>query len=259
MRNLLIVFLLMIWGVCFATSTPLSVMLPPGQYRPLLKVTEDSSKRIKVESFKMDKYPVTNKDFVSFVKNNPKWKKSNVPSLFAGSEYLKLWKDDVTLGKKAPEDAPVVFISWFAAKAYCESKGKTLPTEAQWEYAAAASPTKKFAAYEDASFQKKILEWYGNPTSHPLGAVGKNDANIYGIYDLHERVWEWVLDFNNGLVTGESRGDRTLDQKMFCGSGASGSVDPGDYATFMRYAFRSSLKANYTVSNLGFRCAKELE
>ncbi|MCB0272481.1 MAG: formylglycine-generating enzyme family protein [Bdellovibrionales bacterium] len=254
--RILIIFLF-VSGGALAKGPPDTVVLPDGEYRPLLKVSEDPSKRIPVQAFELDVYPVTNLEFLQFVKNHPKWKKSNVLSLFAGSEYLQLWEGDKKLGSKSNPKAPVVFVSWFAAKAYCQAQGKTLPTEAQWEYAASASEKKKYAAYDDGAFQRQILNWYGEPTKHPLPDIGQKNKNLFGIYDLHGLVWEWVLDFNNAMVTGESRGDRALEKNLFCGSGASGSVDPGDYATFMRYAFRSSLKANYVVSNLGFRCAKE--
>ncbi len=72
---------------------------------------------------------------------------------------------------------------------------------------------------------------------------------------MHGVVWELVNDFNTALVTGESRGDSQLDKQLFCGAGAESSVDPNDYAAFMRYALRSSYSAHYTVESLGFRCA----
>ncbi|MFT6408028.1 MAG: sulfatase activating formylglycine-generating enzyme [Arenicella sp.] len=75
---------------------------------------------------------------------------------------------------------------------------------------------------------------------------------------MHGVVWEMVRDFNTALVTGESRGDSSLDKQLFCGAGASSSVDPSDYAAFMRYALRSSYSASYTLSSLGFRCAKDI-
>jgi formylglycine-generating enzyme required for sulfatase activity len=76
---------------------------------------------------------------------------------------------------------------------------------------------------------------------------------VYGISDLHGLVWEWTLDFNSSLVTGESRGDGSLERSLYCGSGAAGAADFEDYAALMRYAFRSSLEARYAVGNLGFR------
>ena len=68
---------------------------------------------------------------------------------------------------------------------------------------------------------------------------------------------EWVEDFNSALVTGESRGDTALERSMYCGSGALGAANPSDYAGFMRQAFRSGLHAQYTIRNLGFRCAAD--
>ena len=45
---------------------------------------------------------------------------------------------------------------------------------------------------------------------------------------------------------------------FFCGAGAQGARDVENYPAFMRYGFRSSLKADYCIHNLGFRCAKDL-
>ena len=46
-----------------------------------------------------------------------------------------------------------------------------------------------------------------------------------------------------------------LDRNLFCAGGSVGATDVSNYAAYMRYAFRASLKANYAVANLGFRCA----
>jgi formylglycine-generating enzyme required for sulfatase activity len=72
-------------------------------------------------------------------------------------------------------------------------------------------------------------------------------------------VWELVDDFNTALVTGESRGDSQLDDSLFCGAGAASSVDPSDYAAFMRYALRTSYQAHYTMTSMGFRCANDIQ
>src|SRR5690606_16068646 len=102
----------------------------------------------------------------------------------------------------------------------------------------------------------RILEWYNHSTPEALPHIGTTFRNFFGIYDMHGLIWEWVDDFNTSLVSGESRGDSALEKSLYCGSGSVGAADFADYAAFMRYAFRSSLKANYAVSNLGFRCAK---
>ena len=76
--------------------------------------------------------------------------------------------------------------------------------------------------------------------------------------DLHGLVWEWVLDFGNTLVSEDSREGTPQGTSRFCGAGALSSGKKGDYASFMRLAFRGSLQAPYTTGNLGFRCARSL-
>jgi formylglycine-generating enzyme required for sulfatase activity len=91
-----------------------------------------------------------------------------------------------------------------------------------------------------------------------LPSIRQGVPNYFGVYDLHGLVWEWVADFNTAMVTGDARADSGLDRQLFCGSGSEGAKDRNNFPAFMRYGFRSSLKASYTVHNLGFRCAKDL-
>ena len=108
----------------------------------------------------------------------------------------------------------------------------------------------------DREFQKSIARWYGTPSPDVLPAAGSGHANIHGIRDLHGLVWEWTSDFNSAIVTGDARGDTGLERNLFCGAGSLGTKDTGNFPAFMRFGLRSSLKASYTVHNLGFRCAK---
>ena len=86
----------------------------------------------------------------------------------------------------------------------------------------------------------------------PLKRVAQSPANYWGVYDMHGLIWEWTQDFNSNLVSGESRADSTLNQTMFCGSGAAGAPDPSDYAAFMRYGFRSSLQSQFALKAWDF-------
>jgi len=242
--------------VAAAEMPPGMVCVSNGVFHPLFRSQTDL-KESPVKNFCLDVEPVTNEQFLNFVRANPRWQRSQVKRLFADDNYLKHWAGDVEPGTNALPNQPVVFVSWFAAKAYAQWAGKRLPTLAEWEVAAAASPAHSDGA-KDAAFQRDIFRWYATPTPSALPSVGQGPANYWGVRDLHGLVWEWVSDFNSTTVSGDSRGDSGLDRQRFCGAGAVGARDVGDYPAFMRYAFRSSLKADYCVHNLGFRCAQDL-
>lgn len=212
---------------------------------------------VEVNDFKIDVYPVTNAQFVDFVKQHPKWQKNKVIALFADQSYLANWKNNLELKATENPNSPVTYVSWFAAKAYCECQGKRLPTIDEWEYVAMADQTTKDARVKP-SYNQQILAWYETPRTNQ-NTVGKTPKNVWGVYDLHGLVWEWTLDFNSVLITGESRKDVDKDNNLFCGSAALNATDLMNYAAFMRYAIRGSLKAQYAMKNLGFRCVKDIE
>lgn len=236
--------------------TPGMARIPDGVYRPFFTGGGDP-KVVQIKSFELDIFPVTNGDFLKFVRAHPQWRRSQVKRLFADEFYLKNWAGDLEPGTNAPLNAPVTFVSWFAARAYARCAGKRLSTVAEWEYAASASPSRPDGE-NDAEFKREILGWYSTPAPASPAPVGNGQANYWGIHDLHGLVWEWVLDFNTALVTGDARGDSGVSRELFCGAGSQGARDVDDFPAFMRYGFRSSLKADYCVHNLGFRCAKDL-
>ena len=229
------------------------VLVPAGTYAPLIR-SKDEPEQVPVAAFLLDVRPVTNAEFLAFVQANPKWRRSRVSPLFADAGYLGDWAGDLELGSLAPPEAPVVRVSWFAARAYAQAVGKRLPTTAEWERAAAAGAAQADGASEPG-FKAAALAWFTRPTPSPLPAAGSGRANFFGVRDLLSLVWEWVDDFNTAMVTGESRGDTGLERTLFCGAGAAGVRDPSDFPAFMRTGFRSSVRANYAVPNLGFRCA----
>jgi sulfatase modifying factor 1 len=232
------------------------VRVPDGVFRPLFTASTDL-KEVPVKAFYLDALPVVNADFLDFVRANPAWRKSRVKRIFADESYLKDWVGDLKPGTNAPANVPVTSVSWFAAKAYASWKGKRLPTVAEWEYAAAAGFDRPDGA-QDAAFKEQVSQWYSSPRPVRLPEVGVGRANFWGVKDLHGLVWEWTADFNTAMVTGDARNDSGPERQLFCGAGAQGAKDVSNFPAFMRYGFRSSLKADYCVHNLGFRCAKDL-
>ena len=233
-----------------------TVTIPAGVYRPLIRSTTDPES-VAVAAFALDVLPVTNAEFLAFVRAHPQWQRSRVSPLFADATYLRHWAGDLELGASAPADAPVVNVSWFAARAFARARGQRLPTVAEWELAASAGYTTP-SGRDEPGFLRDLYAWLARPTPAVLPSVTTAKANVHGARGLHGLVWEWVDDFNTAMVTGESRADTGLERNLFCGAGVVGARDPSDYAAFMRAGYRSSLRANYAVPNLGFRCAQSL-
>ena len=238
------------------TAPPNMARIGEGVYRPFF-LAQGDPKEFPVKAFYLDVLPVTNGDFLAFVRANPKWRRSRAKRIFVDDAYLRDWAGDLDPGTNAALKAPVTFVSWFAAKAYAQWRGKRLPTVAEWEYAASAS-TNRPDGESDPEFKRQVLAWYSTPSLQTLPAVGAGGSNFWGIHDLHGLVWEWVTDFSTAMVTGDARGDGDPSRQLFCGTGSQGARNAENYPAFMRYAFRSSLNAAYCVHNLGFRCAKDL-
>lgn len=247
----LTIFLSLFFGTT-ANCQSKMVSIKGGKYIPLYG---RESLQVKISDFYMDVYPVTNQEFLQFVIKNPKWRKSMSKKIFADKNYLVSWKSDTALNSNQSLKAPVTNVSWFVAKEYCECQGKRLPTIDEWEYVAMANENIPDAR-KLKNYNEFILGWYEKPKTFN-NEIGSTFKNYWGVYDLHGLVWEWTSDFNSVLITGESRSDVDKDSNLFCGSAALNASDLMNYAAFMRYAFRGSIKANYAIRNLGFRCVKD--
>lgn len=225
------------------------VTLPEGRYAPLfgLDVGQPS---FPVAGFRLDVRPVSRAEFAAFLEGNATWRKGKAPKTLVDARYLARFRP-------TPVSSPVTEVSYFAARAFCESKGGRLPTTLEWEYAGAADETRRDAS-RDPEFAQRILDWYGKPNAADDLEQPGSPRNVYGVEAMHGLVWEWTDDFNALFVSGDNRQDGDTNAKFMCGSGATGSARREDYAAFMRYALRSSLTPRTTLPRLGFRCAYEV-
>ncbi|MDP6033812.1 MAG: SUMF1/EgtB/PvdO family nonheme iron enzyme, partial [Candidatus Marinimicrobia bacterium] len=94
---------------------------------------------------------------------------------------------------------PATFIQWYGAKAFTLFYDVTLPTEAQWEYAAQAGEEFIYAT-EDGTV-------HGDGTSANWNHLGEspcrghvldvhlNESNPYGLYNMAGNIWEWIEDW----------------------------------------------------------------
>lgn len=227
--------------------------LPGGRFASVIPA-DGKAALAQLAPFRLRTEPVTNAEFLAFVKAHPEWRRDRVASILADTRYLSHWAGPIMLGDEAKPRQPVTRVSWFAAQVYCESEGARLPTWYEWEYAAAADAT-RHDARSDPAWRENLLAWYSRPSSAPLPDIG-GAANAYGVRNITEPVWEWVDDYNALLVASDSRDQGDPDVLKFCGAGAISLQQKENYAVLMRIAMLSSLKASDTTNNMGFRCAK---
>ena len=225
-----------------------------GAFESILPVGGKAPAKVSVAPYALQRLPVTNVEFLEFVRRHPAWQRGHVPATLADAQYLRNWRSPLELGPGALARQPVTNVSWFAARAYCEAHDARLPAWNEWEFAAAADASTPDARRNPA-WRQRILSWYGKPSTGPLPLVGAGEPNLYGVRDLHGLVWEWVEDFNALFISPDNRNQGDPDVLKYCGSGSLSVEDRENYPVLMRLAMLSSLRGNSTTANTGFRCA----
>jgi formylglycine-generating enzyme required for sulfatase activity len=113
-----------------------------------LFVPETPAHTVTLRPFAIDRTEVTNAAYRAFVERHPEWAPRRVPADGQNGEYLRHWVGGTF--PCAAGDLPVTYVTWWAAKAYCESTGMRLPTEAEWEFAAHGGPINLRVRYRDS-------------------------------------------------------------------------------------------------------------
>jgi formylglycine-generating enzyme required for sulfatase activity len=165
-------------------------------------------------------------------------------------------------------DHPINMVSWKKARAYCTWAGKSLPTEAQWEWAATGDDKRKWPwgneppNCERADFTAVSLPSPGGDAgchgggpskvgSHPAGAKEWPSGKIH---DLAGNVFEWCLDNYLPYPT-----TREVDPSHFVSEGGNHVVRGGAWNRSHKgimTAFRGAAIVTYQVPGLGFRCVR---
>jgi formylglycine-generating enzyme len=232
-------------GSFVQASGPDAVVIPAGTFETILVIDEAT---VALEAFALARTPVTNAEFQAFVRDQPRWRRSEAPTVFAARGYLRHWADDLDLGdeRAAAPDAPVTNVSWYAAASYCDWVGGRLPSEYEWEYVAGAG------VRGDDAQAARLFGWYSDPSAS-LRSVGTAEPNPLGVHDMHGLVLEWVEDFET-VLPGEDDG---TPFGIACGAAArllAGNT-LSDQLSLMRHIVRMNLSADKGTSTLGFRCA----
>ncbi|MDX2195812.1 MAG: formylglycine-generating enzyme family protein [Cytophagales bacterium] len=242
----------------------------------ILKTTDKTTDKdisVEVKAFYIDKNLVTVAEYEAFTKATGY--KTDAEK-FGNSALFDFEKQDwhLTNGAnfrypdgiskaKAIPNHPVTHVSWNDANAYAKWKGKRLPTEAEWEFAA-RNGGKTFTTYawgnsliENGKY--KANTWQGNfptnntaadgfKTTSPIGHFG---VNTIGLADMGGNVWQWCSD-ETEPTPAEAQTDPS---KRRVTKGGSFLCDPKVCHGF-KVTGRSSSTAETSLSHTGFRCCK---
>jgi formylglycine-generating enzyme required for sulfatase activity len=266
------------------------VLIPAGSFmmgspRKEEKPRDDENPQHKVylDSFYMDKYDVTTGAYAACVmvgkctppftdegKDKYETNKENELSAKHGlstTESLAAGvpanlREDCNWGKADRGNYPVNCVNWYQAKAYCEWRGKRLPTEAEWEKAARGGTT-TYWSFGDitALAETERYEWCTQgirlPKEH-THPVGQKLPNPYELYDMYGNVSQWVSDSYDERYYSESpeknpKGPATVDNpsqnRVSRGTPTTWNCSDSDVAERLYFEGDTAGDVN------GFRCA----
>ncbi|NLH93406.1 MAG: formylglycine-generating enzyme family protein [Candidatus Cloacimonetes bacterium] len=213
---------------------------------------EKPAHQVRVSSFWIGKYEVTQKEWKEVMGSNPSY-----------------WKDD---------KLPVEQISWYDAVDYCNKRslkeglrpcysgsgnsitcdwnanGYRLPTEAEWEYAALGGVKRKGYKYSGSSIISSVA-WYDGNSGNKTHEVGTKAANELGIYDMSGNVWEWCWNWYDSAYYTLSP---DLDPRG-AGLGSYRSLRGGSWYfkdSYCRISNRNGSDPDFRSFNHGFRVVR---
>lgn len=200
---------------------------------------EKPAHRVKIDSFRMAKHPVTNR-------------------LFANFKFGAQYDED--------ENLPATGNTWYEAYYFALWIGGRLPTEAEWEYAARGGKQAQRTQYYFGNAEEELPKhaWFGESgrsLAHAVDEInprtGKENLNPLGLANMLGNVWEWCADWYNGSYYQHSpasnpKGPSQGTQRLVRG----GSWN--DVAEYLRCARRGTNNPTNRSAGVGFRCAQDV-
>lgn len=149
-----------------------------GRVGMTIGVDEMPRHKVYVKNFYIDRFEVTNIQFLNFLVNS-------------GDPYRPSHWEERESFSKGEEKHPVVDIDWMDADAYCKWVGKRLPTEVEWEKAARGPDGRTWPWGNRYEKDMANTTESGRMWTAPVGSY-PGDISPYGVYDMVGNVREWV-------------------------------------------------------------------
>nr|WP_262380698.1 formylglycine-generating enzyme family protein [Bacillus infantis] len=278
--------MVLLGGGSFLMGTDDPEANPFDQERPV--------REVEVNSFYIDKYAVSNKQFKEFIEDTnyqtdaEKYGWSFVFHLLLSEETAAKvtqapaatpwWRVVQGASWEYPEgpdssieermDHPVVHVSHNDALAYCTWSGKRLLTEEEWEFAARGGLSQQNypwgnELYPNGEYYCNI--WQGEfPVTNTeedgyLGTapVHAFPPNGYGLHNMSGNVWEWCSNWFDNQKAGNSSVPGFMPERPKAMRGGS-YLCHKSYCNRYRVAARSSNTPDSSSGNIGFRCALDV-
>jgi len=180
------------------------------------------------------------------------------------------WQHPRGPGCEAPDDHPVVQVTWDDAAAYCRWAGGHLPTEAQWEKACRGTDARAYPWGNEFDERRlnfcdarcEVTRWTDDPTfddgyayNSPVGSYPEG-ASPYGALDMAGNVWEWTADRYDSRYYASSPGENPQGPETGYKRVQHGGawVDCGG-AGWLGCCVRHATVPSNRCDDLGFRCA----
>ena len=264
-------------------GSPRMIVVPAGEFvmgargdAPFVYDNELPAHEVFVHEFRLDRLPVTNAEFAEFVADGGYsrrewWDEEGWRERERGAWECPLyWSRAGASGwrvrgmfeeREIEPDHPVTGVSWYEAEAFARSRGKRLPTEAEWEKAAAwdaAARRRNSYAWGDREPSAEVCNfdlrrWGTTPAGQfPAG------ASAAGCLDMTGNVWEWTSSKFAGYAG--FRADPYPEYSEVWFDDDHRVLRGGSWATsapLLRASFRNFFRRNFRIAFAGLRLAAD--
>ncbi|MFN9740622.1 MAG: SUMF1/EgtB/PvdO family nonheme iron enzyme [Acidobacteriota bacterium] len=224
-------------------AAPNAVSVPPGMIsipggefqmgRDDGNVYERPAHKVQVKPFYIDHYEVTNDEYAKFVRLT----RRNPPAHWREGQY-----------ENGEARLPVVNVTWYEARAFCEWAGKRLPVESEWEYAARGRDNRLYPYGNEWKPRFSNARETGLDKPQAVGSYPEGDST-FGVADLAGNVAEWTE--TEYLPYPGSQARRDDGHRIIRGGGFR--VPAREQTATERFFDRPSASYDF----VGFRCAKD--